>query len=94
MPQPPARPVTCVLYEQDGTLLTAATCYGSTAEHPAELLVGALEQPGRVLQRCILDDVYEVCLQLAGRPPVPARVTHLFCDPDLGRTCTVQLSGA
>ena len=89
------QPVTCRLYEPDGTLLTTGTCLvptsGSVGE--GEVVAGAFDQPGRVVQRCILDRVREVQLQLASGAPVPAHVERLFYDPHLGRTCTLRVTG-
>ena len=88
------QPVTCMLYEPDGTLLTTGTCLVPTSGSVGEVVAGAFDQPGRVVQRCILDRVREVQLQLASSPPVPAHVERLFYDPHLGRTCTLRVTGA
>ncbi len=52
------RPITCVVYEPDGTLLTGGKCVSADPDR-REVVMAELDQPGRVLGPCA--------------PPLPAR---------------------
>lgn len=85
------RPIPCTVYERDGTPLTDGRCV-SADPAAGEVVVAALEQPGRVVARCILGGVQEVELHVAGAPRRSASIARLYMDPQLGRSCVLRLS--
>ncbi len=84
-------PIPCTVYERNGTPLTDGRCI-SADPIAREVVVTALDQPGRVVARCILGNVQEVELQVAGAPRRSASITRLYMDPQLGRSCVLRLA--
>ena len=90
----PARDITCYLFEPDGTLLTVGTARLRAALGAGEALVTALDQPGRLVQRCLLGNLQHVWVQLKDGALLPARVERVFFDPAAGRSCALHIAAA
>jgi hypothetical protein len=82
--------VRCRLLEPDGTLLTIATC----ALISGGAVLNALERPGRVVKRCLLDHLHEIQIELDDSVVLHGRVERVYFDPEQGRVCTVRLKTA
>jgi hypothetical protein len=80
----------CRLYEPDGTLLAAGSCQLTTgADHTDVRAV--LDEPGRVLQRCLLGPVKQVRVRLATGRQLTTQVARVYFDARQGRTCLLRV---
>lgn len=84
--------VACWLYEPDGALLSAGLVQRWDPGAACRVRVVGLDWPGQVIQRCLVGDVREVCLELEWGTRLPARVEEVRFDPALGRTCELHLT--
>jgi hypothetical protein len=80
------------LYELDGSLLTAGLAHlGAASDHNAgDICVDGLDQPGRVILRCLLGMVRDVRVELGGRT-LSAEVVRVAFDPRHGRCFVLRV---
>ena len=83
--------VACFLYEPDGTPLAQGTCDWNVVDTLRDGLAIVLDQPGRVIQRCLLGDVRRVWVHLRDGALLPTRVERIFFDPKRGRVCALRV---
>jgi len=81
----------CRLLEPDGTLLTSATCRIVAVGSIRKAVVRALDRPGRVVKRCVLEHLREIRIQLKDGVSLHGHVESVYYDPGQGRVCTVRL---
>jgi hypothetical protein len=56
------------------------------------VLIGALNRPGLVVQRCLLGGVRRVHIRFDDGRSLPATVEQVFLHPAFGRVCQARLS--
>lgn len=84
----------CWLSEPDGTLLSRGTAYLHATPQGEEVLVTDVDQPGRLVHRCLIGPVQSVWLSFHDGRCLPAQVERVYFDPHLGRTCVLRLDAA
>ncbi len=81
----------CRLFETDGTPLTQ----GQVQVHDrlgAEAIVTQLDNPGRVVQRCLIAGVRQIVVRINDTALIPARIERVSFDAKQGRTCVLRLT--
>ena len=86
--------VACHVYEPDGTLLTAGSCYPGDAVDNEPVLILTPTLRGRVVHRCLLGTVRTVWVHLADGTLLPARVKRVYFDENQGRICVLAIGHA
>jgi hypothetical protein len=81
----------CYLLEADGTLLSSARCRLARAGDGWTALLTGFDAPGRVVQRCLLDQVREVWVAVDEGLACPAQVDRVYFDAARGRACRLRL---
>lgn len=84
------------LYELDGTPLATGRCPTAADTTIDAGVVVIVDQPGRVVQRCLLGPVHEllvVCGDDGGRWQ-RAVVERVFFEPGFGRLCVLRIESA
>lgn len=82
----------CHLYEPNGTYLTAGICAVEEVPGAGATLVVLPERPGRVVQRCLLDQLCTLWVHLPGGALLRTSVERVFFDPIRGRTCLLRVA--
>lgn len=85
-----AQPVAWSLYEPDGTLLARGLGHELPEHGASAAVLTVIEQPGRLVQRCLLGDLRRVWVHAPGQAPRPAQVERVHFDPRHGRICALH----
>jgi len=85
-------PAPCQLLEPDGQPLSAGRCDRTQLRTTGVTPVLSLDQPGRVVKRCLLDGLRHVVLAV-GSERLPAVVEQVTFDGAAGHSCRLRLEG-
>jgi hypothetical protein len=85
-----SRSVACYVYDQKGNPVTAASFELHEAERGAEAVLSRMDQPGRLVQRCIVGGVRELWLHLRDGRLLPVSLESTYFQPDIGRVCVMR----
>lgn len=82
--------VPCELFEMNGNRLATGLANFLTGAGAWEAVITRFDEPGRLVQRCLLGPVRDLRVIIAGREPIEAKVERVFYDPKLGRACALR----
>lgn len=88
----PAPVTECRLCEPDGTLVSRGRVQRLLAGAGNDVVITGIDNPGRLISRCLTGPVRQVILQLGNGPLRRAVIQSVRFDPKLGRICVLRLA--
>lgn len=82
----------CRLSEPDGTLVSHGRVQRSLSGALNDVIISGIDNPGRLINRCLIGPVRQVLLHLGDGPAHQALVHRVRFDPKLGRVCVLHLT--